>query len=358
MGILETNGLSISFGGIRAVTNASLTVNEGDLICLLGPSGCGKTMLLRLIAGLENPDSGDVKFNGKLLTGTSPQQRGFGLMFQDLALFPHMDVFGNIAFGLRMQQISKPNIIRRVQMLLELVNMPDYARRKIHELSGGERQRVALARALAPSPRLLMLDEPLGALDRILRDSLQHQIRRILKEVGVSAIYVTHDRDEAFAMADKLVFMNHGEIIQTGTPEDVFHAPINESVARSLGLNNILTGTILSRGEYTKIESSIGTIHAKSSQIEGDVGSRIQVLIEDNGIELKSLSNELNHNINVSIGTVTEQSFRPGYHSFKVRIGNGVLSCHSDHTSITVGETIRIFINPCYIKTLKTAWLG
>ena len=268
MGILEIKRLSKHFNETKAVNNVSLTVNESEIICLLGPSGCGKTTLLRLIAGLENPDEGSVGFNGKLLTNTPPQQRGFGMMFQDLALFPHMDVFNNIAFGLRMQRSPNSNIVSKVGMLLELVNMSDYARRKIHELSGGEQQRVALARALAPSPRLLMLDEPLGALDRVLRDSLQDQIRQILKEVGVSAIYVTHDRDEAFAIADKLVFMNDGEIIQIGTPEKVFDTPINEYVARSLGLNNILKGKILSRGEYVKIETSIGTIHAKPSQID------------------------------------------------------------------------------------------
>lgn len=354
MGMLEINRLSKRFGETKAVHNVSLTVNERELICLLGPSGCGKTTLLRLIAGLENPDEGSVEFNGKLLTNTPPQQRGFGLMFQDLALFPHMDVFNNIAFGLRMQRIPNSNIISRVAMLLELVNMSDYTRRKIHELSGGEQQRVALARALAPSPRLLMLDEPLGALDRVLRDSLQDQIKQILKEVGVSAIYVTHDRDEAFAMADKLVFMNDGEIIQTGTPEKVFHAPVNESVARSLGLNNILTGTILSRGEYVKIESSIGTIHAKPSQIDGDIGNHILVLIEDRGIELQPLHNKFKKGMNVSYGTITERSFRVGHNSIKINIGGSTLSCHSSHTSLTVGESIEVFINPCCIKTLQT----
>ena len=179
MGILEAVGLSISFGGVKAVNGASLTVDEGELVCLLGR--CGKTTLLRLIAGLEEPDDGEVRFGGNLMNGMPPQKRGFGLMFQDLALFPHMDVFGNVAFGLRMQRFSRTATSERVGRLLELVNMPGYSGRKVHELSGGERQRVALARALAPEPRLLMLDEPLGALDRVLRDSLQGQVRRILE---------------------------------------------------------------------------------------------------------------------------------------------------------------------------------
>ncbi len=354
MGILEIKRLSKHFNETKAVNNVSLTVNESEIICLLGPSGCGKTTLLRLIAGLENPDGGSVEFNGKLLTNTPPQQRGFGMMFQDLALFPHMDVFNNIAFGLRMQRSPNSNIVSRVELLLELVNMSDYAKRKIHELSGGEQQRVALARALAPSPRLLMLDEPLGALDRVLRDSLQDQIRQILKKVGVSAIYVTHDRDEAFAMADKLVFMNGGEIIQIGTPEKVFDTPINEYVARSLGLNNILRGTILSRGEYVKIETSIGTIHAKPSQIDGDIGNHILMLIENSGIELQSKQNKFNKGINISYGTITERSFRVGHNSIKININGNILACHSGRTSIKVGESVEVFINPWCIKTLET----
>ena len=210
MAVLEVSGLSKSFDTVRVVDQVSFVADQGELLGLLGPSGCGKTTLLRLLAGLEEPDAGTVRFDGRSLDGLAPQQRGFGLMFQDLALFPHMDVSGNVSFGLRMQGLSVSKVQARVNELLDLVEMSGYANRKVHELSGGERQRVALAQSLAPTPRLLMLDEPLGSLDRALRDNLQGEVRRILKEVGVTSIYVTHDRDEAFAMADRLVFMNRG----------------------------------------------------------------------------------------------------------------------------------------------------
>ena len=243
MPLLEVSGISKSFGGAAAVSGVSMSAARGEIVCLLGPSGCGKTTLLRLIAGLEEPDAGSVTFDGRVLDGLPPRERGFGLMFQDLALFPHMDVFGNVSFGLRMQRRSKEEVRRRVGGLLELVDLAGFARRKVHELSGGERQRVALARSLAAEPRLLMLDEPLGSLDRSLRESLQTQVRSILKEVGLTAVYVTHDRDEAFSMADSMVVMERGEVVQAGSPEDLFLAPRSELVARSMGIRNVMPGT-------------------------------------------------------------------------------------------------------------------
>ena len=206
MPLLEVSEVTKSFGTARAVDDVSLTAERGELVCLLGPSGCGKTTLLRLIAGLVEPDLGSIAFGGRVLDGLPPRDRGFGFMFQDLALFPHMDVSGNASFGLRMQKLEKRDIERRVDALLELVDLSGFGHRKVYQLSGGERQRVALARSLAPEPKLLMLDEPLGSLDRGLRESLQIEVRAILKEVGVTAIYVTHDRDEAFAMADSKTF--------------------------------------------------------------------------------------------------------------------------------------------------------
>jgi ABC-type Fe3+/spermidine/putrescine transport system ATPase subunit len=352
MGVLEAVGLSVFFGGVRAVDDASLTVEEGELVCLLGPSGCGKTTLLRLIAGLEEPDDGEVRYDGDLLNGMAPQRRGFGLMFQDLALFPHMDVFGNVAFGLRMQRLSRPATAERVGRLLELVDMPGYARRRVHELSGGERQRVALARALAPAPRLLMLDEPLGALDRVLRDSLQSQVRRILKEVGVSAIYVTHDRDEAFAMADRLAFMDRGRIVQVGAPEEVFAAPRDEFVARSLGFDNILRGVVRSRGEYVDVDCEIGTVSAKPSLVTAETGSEVLLLVEDGGIEFRTGPEQGAADRNQLTAVVAERSFRSGQYVVKLRVGEGVLSYRSAHAPVTEGQEVRVAIAPESIRSL------
>ncbi len=354
MGVLEVVGLSVSFGDVKAVDDASLTVEEGELVCLLGPSGCGKTTLLRLIAGLGEPDGGEVRFDGEVMNGVPPQMRGFGLMFQDLALFPHMDVFGNVAFGLRMQRLPRPATAERVGGLLELVGMPGYSRRKVHELSGGERQRVALARALAPEPRLLMLDEPLGALDRVLRDSLQAQVRRILQDVGVSAIYVTHDRDEAFAVADRLAFMDRGRIVQTGDPEQVFAAPLTEFVARSLGFDNILRGVVRSKGEYVEVDCDIGTIYAESPRVIAETGSEVLLLVEDRGIELLPALEGEEPDRNLFAATVVERSFRSGQYLVRLRIGAGLLSYRSAHAPVAEGQEVRVAIDPNAVRSLGT----
>ncbi len=244
--LLETNRLCKSFGETVAVDDVSLAVAEGEIVCLLGPSGCGKTTLLRLIAGLETADRGSVRFAGRDMAGVPVHRRGFGLMFQENALFPHKNVTQNVAFGLRMADQSRPagsaglEMGARVREVLELVGLTGMGQRQVQELSGGEQQRVALARSLAPSPRLLLLDEPLGSLDRALRERLMNELRSILKRVGVTAITVTHDQQEAFALADKIVVMEAGRALQTGSPEQVYRQPASPAVARFLGLTNLL----------------------------------------------------------------------------------------------------------------------
>ncbi|MCB0115916.1 MAG: ABC transporter ATP-binding protein, partial [Caldilineaceae bacterium] len=224
------------------------------------PSGCGKTTLLRIVAGLEQADQGDLRIDDQDLTRIPVHRRRFGLMFQEFALFPHMTVGDNIAFGLRMAGADRPTIARRVDEMLALVNLDGYADRSVFALSGGERQRVALARSLAPNPRLLMLDEPLGSLDRTLREELMTELRRILKRVGVTALYVTHDQQEAFAVADRIVVMNRGRIEQIGTPQQVYARPATSFVARFLGLTNLIEGEIQA-GEPSKMVTELGVFH-------------------------------------------------------------------------------------------------
>ena len=357
MELLEVSGLSKSFGTAKAVEGASLAAGSGDLVCLLGPSGCGKTTLLRLIAGLEEPDEGTVTFDGRSLERVPPQSRGFGLMFQDLALFPHMDVFGNVAFGLRMQRLTRERVRDRVHELLELVEMPGFAQRKVHELSGGERQRVALARSLAPAPRLLMLDEPLGSLDRVLRDSLQAQVRGILKEVGVTSIYVTHDRDEAFAMADKLVFMDQGRIVQSGAPDEVFGAPSNEFVAGFLGFKNILRGSATARGDSFEVVSAIGPLLAHDSP--EPVGGQVTVIVEERGITVRPAPYDGPPASNVLSAVVVERAFRGGELEVKVRVGDGKLSCLVSPDPFTrgllAGDEVTVSIRPEAVRLLGNA---
>ncbi len=236
-----------SFGSKQALSGVSFQVLEGETVALLGPSGCGKSTLLGIIAGLESPDQGEVLWAGESLAATPAHQRGFGLMFQDFALFPHRDVFGNVAFGLQMAKWSSAQIELRVREVLELVGLPGFERRDVNTLSGGEAQRVALARSLAPGPRLLMLDEPLGSLDRTLRERLVIDLRQILRQSHQTAIYVTHDQEEAFIIADRVVVMNAGRVEQTGPAQEIYRQPAGVFVARFLGLNNLIPGEVEAR---------------------------------------------------------------------------------------------------------------
>ena len=353
MSLLEIEGVSKSFDAVTAVQEVSLTVEQGELVCLLGPSGCGKSTLLRLIAGLDEPDAGTMTFDGQSQNGLPPQRRGFGLMFQDLALFPHMDVFGNVAFGLRMQRQPRDRVEGRVGELLALVGLSEHGRRGVHELSGGERQRVALARALAPAPLLLMLDEPLGALDRALRDSLQGQVRGILKEVGVTSIYVTHDRDEAFAMGDRLAFMNKGTIVQTGTPRDVFESPRDEFVARTLGYKNIFRGTLRKVGEVSEVDCALGVLRIgrPDGAVEGD---EVSLLIDERAIEVRADGPASGPN--AFSGRIVERVFRGGEYELTVRTGGGDLSCRVPDDGqagrADVGGEVRISFDPAAVRLL------
>ncbi|MFQ5460186.1 MAG: ABC transporter ATP-binding protein [Anaerolineae bacterium] len=234
-----------SFGPIAALQGVSFPVALGEVAALLGPSGCGKSTTLKVVAGLESPDTGTVLWDGAPVDAVPPHRRGFGLMFQDLALFPHLGVRDNVAFGLRMAGLDGTAAASRVTELLDLVGLPGMGDRDIGRLSGGERQRVALARALAPRPRLLMLDEPLGSLDRGLRERLMADLRSILAATNQTAIYVTHDQDEAFALADRVVVMNDGRVEASGSPEGLYRNPATVFVARFLGMHNIVPGTVV-----------------------------------------------------------------------------------------------------------------
>lgn len=236
--MLNIVDLNVTFDGTTILHDVDLAVERGEIVCLLGPSGCGKTTLLRAIAGLEKTLYGSIKLEGQSIESVPVHERGFGLMFQEFALFPHMNVRENVRFGLRMRGDHNHN--ERVQEVLDLVGLNGFGARDVTSLSGGERQRVALARSLAPNPRLLMLDEPLGSLDAALRQRLIVDLRAIIKQVGLTAIYVTHDQQEAFAIADRIAVMDAGRILQVASPEHLFRHPHTERVARFLQLDNIV----------------------------------------------------------------------------------------------------------------------
>jgi putrescine transport system ATP-binding protein len=238
--IVKIEGLSKRFGSVHAVDRVDLDIARGELFALLGGSGCGKTTLLRLIVGLEVPDSGRILIDGQDMAGVPAYRRPVNMMFQSYALFPHMDVAANVGYGLRRDGVARPEIERRVAEVLALVRLEDLGKRKPSQLSGGQRQRVALARALVRRPKILLLDEPLAALDRKLREGTRFELVRLQEQLGLTFIVVTHDQDEAMSMASRLAVMNSGRIAQTGTPHDLYERPASRFVADFIGIANIL----------------------------------------------------------------------------------------------------------------------
>jgi thiamine transport system ATP-binding protein len=243
--VLRIEDVIVRFDGKAALDGVTLEVADGEVVAVLGPSGSGKSTILRVIAGLQRPDSGRVVLDGQDITSVPPHRRGIGLVFQDHALFHHRDVRGNVAFGLRMRGNSPDEIDRRVGELLALVGLGGYERRSIATLSGGEQQRVALARALAPEPSVLLLDEPLGSLDRRLRDRLLDELVQLFETASLTALYVTHDQAEAFALGDRVAIMRAGQVVQTGTADELWAHPADEDTARFLGLGNVRNGIVI-----------------------------------------------------------------------------------------------------------------
>ena len=289
--MLELRNLVKAYEGKPLLRDISFTVAEGETVCLLGASGSGKSTILKMIAGLDFPESGHILFNGIDLAQTPPHLRDFGLVFQDYGLFPHLNVFDNVAFGLKIRNLPTDKIRLRVAVLLEQVNLAGFEKRKVTDLSGGEQQRVALARALAPSPRLLMFDEPLGALDRALKEDLLNELRGILHKTKIPAVYVTHDQEEAFAIADRILVLHDGIIIRDAAPQEIWLDPKYAAVAKLLGIGNIIDAEVISGN---KVKTKFGIVclicehkHAAGEKVsvlvnaKDDGGDEIQLTVED-----------------------------------------------------------------------------
>ncbi|WP_248295123.1 ABC transporter ATP-binding protein [Paraburkholderia sp. UYCP14C] len=253
---LSLEGVSKRFGATTALQQLSLDVRAGELVALLGPSGCGKTTTLRLIAGFEFPDTGTIRIAGREVTNLPPNRRGLGMVFQNYSLFPHLSVAENIAFGLRMAGVPKRERAAHVTRMLDLIRLPGYGERRIAQMSGGQQQRVALARAIVTNPSVLLLDEPLGALDKNLRENMQFELKSLQSKLGITSVMVTHDQEEALTMSDRVVVMNHGRILQSGTPTDVYARPRTRFVAEFLGAANILPFAVV-RGEPNWLDIAI-----------------------------------------------------------------------------------------------------
>ena len=269
---VELRRVTKRFGDVLAVDDLSLTILEGEFFSLLGPSGCGKTTTLRLIGGLENPDDGDILINGEVVNDQPPYERNSNIVFQNYALFPHLTVEDNIAFGLRLKsrRVPEPEVKKLVEEALQLVHLEGLGARRPNQLSGGQQQRVALARALILRPKVLLLDEPLGALDRKLRKAMQIELRRIQHEVNITFIYVTHDQDEAMSMSDRVAVMRNGNFEQIGTPQEIFQTPRTRFVADFMGASNILSGRVIAASGDGAQRASPQTV-----QIETESGLEI-----------------------------------------------------------------------------------
>lgn len=314
------------FGDFTAVNDVSLDIFQGELFALLGPSGCGKTTLLRMLAGLERPSSGQIWIDGQDVTGTPPYDRPVNMMFQSYALFPHMTVERNVAFGLRQEKMNKRDIAARVNELLELVQLGDFARRKPAELSGGQRQRVALARSLAKRPKLLLLDEPLAALDKKLREETQFELMNIQEQTNVTFVVVTHDQEEAMTLSTRIAVMNEGAVQQVGTPTEVYEFPRTRYVADFLGSVNLFEGIVAEtsndRGVVIESNQAGVTLHLDSSD-ELAAGTRVIVAIRPEKIEINKSEPEQTENR--CQGKVEEIAYQGSLSIYRIKLSNGTV---------------------------------
>lgn len=331
--MLQALRLTVEFDDTLALDAVNLSVPDGDVVAVMGPSGCGKTTLLRCVAGLQSLDVGTISWDTRDLRDVAPHERGFGFMFQDYALFPHLTVRGNVEFGLRMHGVTGARRTARLDDILETVGLGGYADRPIYELSGGEQQRVALARTLAPSPRLILLDEPIGALDRGLREHLTAEMHAIFQHLGVTAIYVTHDRDEAFAIADTVAVMNNGRIIRRGAPQELWDDPQTEFVATMLGFSSIVDAKVYNGWAdvgWAKIASNL------------EPGNH-QLTLPPHAIRVASDG--------PSTGRVLRCTYRGGIYNVEFTIGDATLQASTNHR-FNVDDEIMFHIDACAVRPL------
>lgn len=328
--LLEIKNITKKYGENVAVDNVDLTIYEGEIFALLGSSGCGKSTLLRMIAGFENPTSGSIILDGEDIIGVPPYKRHLNMMFQSYALFPHMTVAQNIAFGLKQEKLPKKVIEERVNQMLKLVHMEEYVNRKPHQLSGGQRQRVALARSLAKQPKLLLLDEPMGALDKKLREQMRLELVNIIESVGVTCIMVTHDQEEAMTMAERIAIMNRGEFIQVGSPRQIYENPNCCFAAEFIGSVNMFESTLVTSGpevgSVIRCKDLEHDIHL-DIDVDLDDGMEVTVAIRPEKIYLEKTSpvdeNGQPLNDNYTTGVVTEIAYMGDISIYHVKLNSG-----------------------------------
>ncbi|MBR4031619.1 MAG: ABC transporter ATP-binding protein [Clostridia bacterium] len=332
--IIDLTDVSKSFDGEIVLDHINLKIHDKEFVTLLGPSGCGKTTTLRIIGGFETADTGDVKFDGKSVKGVPPHQRPVNTVFQKYALFPHLNVFENVAFGLRLKKTPEDTIRAKVKEMLSMVNLKGFERRRVSTLSGGQQQRVAIARALINEPEVLLLDEPLGALDLKLRKDMQNELKKIQKATGITFIYVTHDQEEALSMSDTVVVMANGQIQQIGSPTDIYNEPENAFVADFIGESNIVDGIML---EDYKVRFSGHTFECVDAGFEKN--QKVDVVVRPEDVDVVSADKGMLQ------GTVTSVTFKGVHWEIIVDI-NGFKWMIQTTDFVAEGEHIGLFIEP------------
>lgn len=339
--IIELRGVDKSFEDTRALEGIDLSISNGEFLTLLGPSGCGKTTILRILSGFETPDQGDVSIGGQRMNDVPPERRQVNTVFQNYALFPHMTVRDNVAFGLRMQSCPKGEIEGRVLEALRMVHLEQYADRRPHQLSGGQQQRVAIARSLVNQPRVLLLDEPLGALDLKLRKEMQLELKRLQREMNITFVYVTHDQEEALTMSDTVVVMSGGKIQQIGSPQDIYNEPKNAFVARFIGDSNIVDGVML-RDFYVNFGGHDFTCVDRGFK----PNEPVQVVIRPEDVQIVPPS------VGMLTGLVREVIFKGVHFEMHVDVEGYEWIIHSTQAS-QPGELIGMNIGPDEIHIMK-----
>jgi putrescine transport system ATP-binding protein len=324
---LQMQDLVKEFDGVRAVDSVSVAINKGEIFALLGSSGCGKSTLLRMLGGFETPTAGKILLNGQDLAGVPPYQRPINMMFQSYALFPHLSVWDNIAFGLRRDRMPRDQIAETVEKMLNLVQLTAFARRKPHQLSGGQQQRVALARSLAKRPQLLLLDEPLGALDKKLREQTQLELVNIIEQVGVTCVMVTHDQEEAMAMASRIAVMSEGRIVQIGRPSEIYETPNCRFVADFIGSINLFNGAVIvDESDHVVIESPECRHHVGHG-ITGTLGMPVSVGIRPEKIAISPAAPENGFDVltNCVRGTLVDWAYLGSATVYHLKLDSGFL---------------------------------
>ena len=346
--ILSLAGIRKSFSGTEVLHELDLSIDRGEFVTLLGPSGCGKTTTIRIVAGLEQPDGGRVLLAGKDVTSLPPDKRRVNTVFQNYALFPHMNVFKNVAYGLKIQGVPKEEIRRRVKEILELVELPGYEERRPTELSGGQRQRVAIARALVLRPEILLLDEPLGALDLQLRRQMQRELKAIQSRLGITFIYITHDQEEALNMSDRIVVMREGRIEQSGTPAAIYERPATRFAATFIGESNILDGTVGETAGGACVFRTAGGACLFAAPTADRLPDDPGLCIRPDDIKL---TRELVEGFGLA-GVITDQQYTGSILRTAVRLGDGTVIKANRHGRLRhqmeTGETVQVSWNPAH----------